>query len=112
MLGSSSRHMDVETSEAIGRLTERIEALEGSLRSEFRAGLTESEGSVRSEFRRGLAENRVHAETLVASLRDELRDEILASRRHAQVLFESTRDDIRMIAEAVAIISAKFDARS
>ena len=97
MVGSPLSHVDVETSEAIERLTEQIAALEGSLGS---------------EFRRGLAENRLHTETRVASLRDELRDEILASRRHAQVFFESTRDDIRMIAEAVAIMSAKFDTRS
>jgi hypothetical protein len=34
-----------------------------------------------------------------------------ASARTVLVLFENTRDDIRMIAEAVAVISAKFDAR-
>jgi hypothetical protein len=93
--------MDVETSEAIERLTGRIDALEISLRAEFRTGLADTHSSLRAEFRAGFAE-----------LRDELKDEILESRRHAQVLFESTRDDIRMIADAVALISARLDTRS
>jgi len=50
--------MDVETSEAIEQLGERIDALEGSLRHEFRAGL---------------AENRRHTEVLIESLRDDIR---------------------------------------
>jgi hypothetical protein len=50
--------MDVETAEAIEQLGDRIDALEGSLRSEFRAGL---------------AENRRHAEVLIESLRDDIR---------------------------------------
>jgi len=123
--------MDVDTASAIERLGERIDALEASLRSEFRAGLSESGealharfraglaesgGALRAEFRAGLAES---GEALGAEfragltgLRDELKDEILESRRHAQVLFESTRDHIRMIADAVALISARLDTRS
>jgi len=50
--------MDVETSEAIERLSERIDALEVSLRT---------------EFREGLAENRRHTEVLFESLRDDIR---------------------------------------
>ncbi len=50
--------MDVETSGAIEQLGRRIDALEGSLRHEFRAGL---------------AENRRHAEVLFESLRDDIR---------------------------------------
>jgi hypothetical protein len=50
--------MDVETSGAIEQLGRRIDALEGSLRSEFRAGL---------------AENRRHNEVLIESLRDDIR---------------------------------------
>jgi hypothetical protein len=53
--------MDVETSEAIGRLGEPIDALEVSLRAEFREGLRE-----------GLAENRRHSEVLFESLRDDI----------------------------------------
>ena len=71
--------MDVETSEAIEQLGQRIDALEGSLRDEF--------GSLRSEFRAGLAENR----------------------RHAEVLVESLRDDIQMLAEGFATLTAKLD---
>jgi hypothetical protein len=50
--------MDVETSEAIGRLGERIDALEVSLRT---------------EFREGFAESRRHADVLFESLRDDNR---------------------------------------
>jgi hypothetical protein len=50
--------MDVETSGAIEQLGRRIDALEGSMRSEFRAGL---------------AENRRHAEVLFESLRADIR---------------------------------------
>jgi hypothetical protein len=81
--------MDVETSGAIEQLGRRIDALEGSLRGEFRAGLDALEGSLRGEFRAGLAENR----------------------RHAEVLFESLRDDIRMLAEGFATLTAKLDSR-
>ena len=58
MVGSNPHVMDVETSGAIEQLGRRIDALEGSLRSEFRAGL---------------AENRRHTEVLVESLRDDIR---------------------------------------
>jgi hypothetical protein len=81
--------MDVETSGAIEQLGRRIDALEGSLRGEFRAGLDALEGSLHAEFRAGLAENR----------------------RHAEVLFESLRDDIRMLAEGFATLTAKLDSR-
>ena len=58
MVGSNPRAMDVETSEAIEQLGQRIDAVELSLRNEFRAGL---------------AENRRHAEVLIESLRDDIR---------------------------------------
>ena len=86
--------MDVETSEAIGRLGERIDALEVSLRTEFRWGLAES----RTEVRQGFAE-----------FRTEIREGFAESRRHADVLFESLRDDIRILAEGFAAVSAKLD---
>jgi hypothetical protein len=50
--------MDVETSEPIDQLGQRIDALETSLNNVFRAGL---------------AENRRHTEVLVESLRDDIR---------------------------------------
>jgi hypothetical protein len=80
--------MDVETSAAIERLGERIDALEVSLRTEFREGLAETRIELRAEFREGFAE----------------------SRRHTEVLFESLRDDIRILAEGFAAVSAKLDA--
>jgi len=88
MVGSNSRAMDVETSEAIERLGQRIDALEASLRSEFRAGL----GKLGSRF-----------DTVDSGLEARFAE----SRRHTDVLFESLRDDIRMLAEAFATMSAK-----
>ena len=46
----------------------------------------------------------------LSSLRHELREEIADSRRHAGVLTESIRDDIRLLAEAVASLTLRFDA--
>ena len=50
--------MDVDASEAIGRLGGQIDALEVSLRT---------------EIREGLAESRRHTEVLFESLRDDIR---------------------------------------
>jgi len=53
--------------------------------------------------------------TLEKSLSDELKslhEEMRESRRHAQILFESTRDDIRLVADAVAGLTIKFEALS
>jgi hypothetical protein len=58
MVGSNPNVMDVETSEPIDQLGQRIDALETSLNNVFRAGL---------------AENRRHTEVLVESLRDDIR---------------------------------------
>jgi hypothetical protein len=79
--------MDVDTSEAFGRLGERIDALEVSLCTEIREGLAETRIELRAEFREGLAE----------------------SRRHTEVLFESLRDDIRILAEGFAVLSTKLE---
>jgi len=43
----------------------------------------------------------------IGSVRDGLAD----NRRHAQVLFESLQQDIRIVAEGLATLSAKLDAR-
>jgi hypothetical protein len=77
--------MDVETSGAIDRLRNRIDALEFSLRLEFQDGLR----------------------VLGSGIRQELREQIEETRRHAIILNESTRDDIRLVAEAVANLSVK-----
>jgi hypothetical protein len=44
-------------------------------------------------------------------MKDELRAEIADSRRHGDILYESLRDDIRILAEAVAGIATRLDAR-
>jgi hypothetical protein len=71
--------MDVDTSAAIERLSERIDVLDATVRR----GLDD----LRAETREGLAE----------------------SRRHTEVLFESLRDDIRILAEGFATVSLKLD---
>ena len=75
--------MDIETSEAIERLGHRMDAVESSLRNEFRAGFAEMDARMET----GLAE----------------------SRRHIDVLIESLRNDIRILAEGFATLSAKRD---
>jgi hypothetical protein len=47
--------------------------------------------------------------TEIEELRHELRREILEGRRHTKVLFENLRDDIRLVAEGLAVVSAKVD---
>ena len=71
--------MDVDTSAAIERLSERIDVLDATVRR----GLDD----LRAETREGLAE----------------------SRRQTEVLFESLRDDIRILAEGFATVSLKLD---
>jgi hypothetical protein len=119
--------VDIETSEAIERIGERIDALDVSLRDEIRVG----DGSLREEIRAVDASLRGQIRALDASLRGEIRaldaslrgeiatvrdavrtefrDGLAESRRHTQVLFESVRDDIRMVAEGVAALAAKID---
>jgi hypothetical protein len=71
--------MDLDTASAIEGLSERIDALDASLRREIE--------DLRVELRHGLDE----------------------SRRHATILNESTREDIRFVAEAVAGLTVKID---
>lgn len=75
--------MDVETSAAIERVSDRIDSLEHSVRGD----MAQLRVDLRTEFREGLAENR----------------------RHTQVLFEMLRDDIRILAEGFATVSTKLD---
>src|SRR5262245_63609430 len=117
MVGSNPRVMDVETSGAIEQLGRRLDALEGSLRGEFRAGLGALEGSLRGEFRAGLdalegslrGEFRAGLDALEGSLRSEFRAGLSENRRHAEVLFETLRDDIRTRAEGVPTLKPKPD---
>jgi hypothetical protein len=86
--------VDIETASAIEKVTERIDALETSLRGD-------------------IADLREEMVGQGAQLREEitgLRGEIAEVRRHAVVLNESTRDDIRLVAEAVAVLTVKVDA--
>jgi hypothetical protein len=47
--------------------------------------------------------------TEIDELRHELRLEGLEGRRHTEILFESLGDDIRLVAEGLAVVSAKVD---
>jgi hypothetical protein len=108
--------VDVETSEALERVGERIDALGISLRGEIGAG----GASLRGEMQAMSASHRGEMQAIAASLRDEMatlreelrtefREGLAENRRHSQILFESVRDDIRMVAEGVAALSAKIE---
>ena len=112
--------MDIETTAAIERLTERVDALEATMQAGFgsvRAELRSEVGGVRAEVGELRAELRSEAGSVRAELGGlrgevgELRDGQADNRRHTQVLFESLQHDIRIVAEGVATLSAKFDAR-
>jgi hypothetical protein len=47
--------------------------------------------------------------TEINELRHELRLEMRKGRCHTEVRFESLHDDIRLVAEGVAVVSAKVD---
>ena len=74
--------MDVETSEAIEQLGQRIDALEVSLGRRF--------DTVDARF-------------------DAVDAGFAESRRHTEVLFEALRDDIRMLAEGYAALTARLE---
>ena len=126
--------MDVETSEAIDRIGERIDALEASLRAEIRgeasslraeirgessllraesASLRTESASLRDDLRVESAslrgELRNESSSLRTELRAEFREGLAENRRHTEVLFESLRDDIRMLADGFAAMSTKLD---
>ena len=116
MVGSNPRVMDVETSGAIEQLGRRIDALEGSLRSEF-GSLRGEFGSLRGEFgslRVNLGRSRSNSGRSAMNSGHCAMKFAMASRRTAgtpEVLFESLRDDIRMLAEGFATLTAKLDSR-
>ena len=87
--------MDLETSNAIDFLRQdlgqRITAVEDALRGEAR----------------GLREE-MHGELRV--LREEMREMRGELMRHAMVLTDRVRDDIRIVADGLAMVSAKLDA--
>jgi predicted nucleic acid-binding Zn-ribbon protein len=106
--------MDVETSGAIEQLGRRIDALEGSLRSEVGSlrgevgSLRGEVGSLRDEFG-SLRDEFGSLRDEFGSLRSEVRAGLAENRRHGEALFESLRDDIRMLAEGFATLTAKLD---
>jgi|tagenome__1003787_1003787.scaffolds.fasta_scaffold20060612_2 hypothetical protein len=93
--------MDVETSEAIDGLSNRIDALGLELRGEMATqGM-----SLRGEIATQGAELRAELRAEMVAMRQELSAEI----RHVQIQVESLRDDIRIIAEGVATLAVKLD---
>jgi hypothetical protein len=92
--------MDVETSEAIEGLSNRIDALGLDLRSE----MAEQTAQLRAE----IAQQGQHLRAEMVAVREELRGEI----RHVQIQVESLRDGIRIVAEGVASLAVKFDRRT
>jgi len=105
MVGSPRLTMDVETAAAIDRLSDRIDHLEVSLRSEM--------VSMRDALRGEMVGTREELRVEMVGMRDELRSEFRAglaeNRRHAEILVESVRDDIRLVAEGVAHLAVKLD---
>ena len=108
--------MDIETSEVIDRIGARIDALDASLRAEFRAEFSsvreEFRGefsSVREEFRGEFSSVREEFRAEFSSVREEFREGLAQNRRHTEVLFESLRDDIRILADGFAAVSTKLD---
>ena len=81
--------MDVETTSAIERLTERIDKLETSVHGDM-TGLRGEIENLRTEMREGLEE----------------------VRRHARMLNEQTNETLRVVAEGVAHLSVKIDSLS
>jgi len=86
--------MDIETAEAIDRLSERIDHLASSLHGEM--------AETRDGLRTDMVEMRGGLRAEMAAMRDELR-------RRTDVVFESLRDDIRLVAEGVAHLAVKID---
>ena len=93
--------MDVDTSAAIERLSERFDVLDATVREGF--------VSVRGDLGGEIATVRRDLEQAIHDLRAETRDGLAENRRHTEVLFESLRDDIRILAEGFATVSLKLD---
>ena len=121
MVGWNRRgQMDVETSEAIEQLGQRIDAVEVSLRDEYRAGFGEMEtriDSLESRFDQlelrfdGLESRFDTLESRFDRMESRLDERFAESRRHTEVLFDSLRDDIRILVEGFATLSARLDSR-
>ena len=98
--------MDLEASNAIDFLRQdlgqRITAVEDALRGEARGLREEMHGELR------VLREEMHGELRV--LRNEMREMRGELMRHAMVLTDRVRDDIRIVADGLAMVSAKLDA--
>ena len=113
--------MDDDTAELIGALAAEIVATRyelgsqiGSTRDELKADIASTKNELGAEI--ASTKNELRAE--IASTKNELKAEIAALdvrfndlKRHTEVLTESVRDDIRLVAEAVAHLAVRFEAR-
>ena len=111
--------MDVETSEAIDGLNNRIDGLGMDLRrdiavqgKQLRAEMAAQTAELRSEMAAQTAEPRFEMTTFKGELRGEIQrlaERVEDNRRHADIQFESIRDDIRIVADGVATLAVKLD---
>jgi hypothetical protein len=122
--------MDVETSEAIEGLSNRVDALGFDLRgeiatqgvslraeiaqqgAELRAGMAAQTAQLRAEMAAQGAELRSEMTGIRVDVRGEIQrlaERVEDNRRHADIQFESIRDDIRIVAEGVATLAVKLD---
>ena len=101
--------MDTETAEAVETIGNEIRGVEATLGAEIRR----VESSIRAEIQHVEVSLRVEMHEIRDELpfREEFREGLTGTRRHAAVLTESLRDDIRIVADGLAAISAKLDAR-
>ena len=98
--------MDIETSAAIGQVGERINALEQSLRVEFRDRFAENRRHAEGLFEQSIR----HTDGRFGTLRDEmqvirndvqiLRGDVQGLRSDVQIL----RDDVRVLRDDVSIV--------
>ena len=95
--------MDVETSEAIERVSDSVNTLRLEL---------QQMGLVLNERIDNLDQSlNGRIDNLNQSLEAKIREGVTEAKRFAQILHEDLKDDIRIVAEGVAHLSAKFDAR-
>jgi len=92
--------VDIETAEAIDRLSDRLDGVHASLGAEI--------ADVRTDIA-ALRTDVTALRTDMTALRTELHEGLEDGRRYALMLNESTRDDIRLVAEGVAALAVKID---
>jgi hypothetical protein len=95
--------VDLQTAEAIDRLSDQLDGLDASLSAEI--------ADVRTDIA-ALRTDVTALRTDMTALRVELHQGLDDGRRHALTLNESTRHDIRLVAEGVAALAVKIESRS